>query len=94
MTSSNKKAPRNKSPRNRSRNKASHNKGSHHQSGDSQAAGHDSSNDQGTDNIITGILEMHPRGYGFIRDRENDYCLLYTSPSPRDATLSRMPSSA
>ena len=22
------------------------------------------------------------------------YCLLYTSPSPRDATLSRMPSSA
>ena len=26
-------------------------------------------------------------------DREND-CLLYTSPSPRDATLSRMPSSA
>ena len=25
---------------------------------------------------------------------ENDDCLLYTSPSPRDATLSRMPSSA
>ena len=24
----------------------------------------------------------------------NMYCLLYTSPSPRDATLSRMPSSA
>ena len=24
----------------------------------------------------------------------NDVCLLYTSPSPRDATLSRMPSSA
>ena len=24
----------------------------------------------------------------------NIYCLLYTSPSPRDATLSRMPSSA
>ena len=24
----------------------------------------------------------------------NSYCLLYTSPSPRDATLSRMPSSA
>ena len=24
----------------------------------------------------------------------NGYCLLYTSPSPRDATLSRMPSSA
>ena len=26
--------------------------------------------------------------------RESDDCLLYTSPSPRDATLSRMPSSA
>ena len=29
---------------------------------------------------------------GFRRD--DDVCLLYTSPSPRDATLSRMPSSA
>ena len=28
-------------------------------------------------------------------DQEYEYtCLLYTSPSPRDATLSRMPSSA
>ena len=28
-------------------------------------------------------------------DDDDDYdCLLYTSPSPRDATLSRMPSSA
>ena len=26
--------------------------------------------------------------------RAMDICLLYTSPSPRDATLSRMPSSA
>ena len=26
--------------------------------------------------------------------KEGDGCLLYTSPSPRDATLSRMPSSA
>ena len=26
--------------------------------------------------------------------RTGDNCLLYTSPSPRDATLSRMPSSA
>ena len=26
--------------------------------------------------------------------RQVDICLLYTSPSPRDATLSRMPSSA
>ena len=27
-------------------------------------------------------------------DKVVDSCLLYTSPSPRDATLSRMPSSA
>ena len=31
------------------------------------------------------ILDLRPKGLG---------CLLYTSPSPRDATLSRMPSSA
>ena len=30
---------------------------------------------------------------GFV-ERRKDSCLLYTSPSPRDATLSRMPSSA
>ena len=30
---------------------------------------------------------------GFSMD-DLDICLLYTSPSPRDATLSRMPSSA
>ena len=30
----------------------------------------------------------------FIRDPQTYDCLLYTSPSPRDATLSRMPSSA
>ena len=29
-----------------------------------------------------------------LRDAERTICLLYTSPSPRDATLSRMPSSA
>ena len=29
-----------------------------------------------------------------IRDGKSFTCLLYTSPSPRDATLSRMPSSA
>ena len=35
--------------------------------------------------------------WDFSKDLVNDYlkaCLLYTSPSPRDATLSRMPSSA
>ena len=29
-----------------------------------------------------------------IRQQLHKLCLLYTSPSPRDATLSRMPSSA
>ena len=29
-----------------------------------------------------------------IKQCSYDLCLLYTSPSPRDATLSRMPSSA
>ena len=29
-----------------------------------------------------------------LRGRLRNACLLYTSPSPRDATLSRMPSSA
>ena len=30
----------------------------------------------------------------FVQVVWDDTCLLYTSPSPRDATLSRMPSSA
>ena len=30
----------------------------------------------------------------FLRVGDPESCLLYTSPSPRDATLSRMPSSA
>ena len=36
-------------------------------------------------------------GFGndtLVGNSQNDTCLLYTSPSPRDATLSRMPSSA
>ena len=36
------------------------------------------------------IIQSLP-DYGFAKDAT---CLLYTSPSPRDATLSRMPSSA
>ena len=34
------------------------------------------------------------RGRRFENFYVNSGCLLYTSPSPRDATLSRMPSSA
>ena len=39
--------------------------------------------------------EIVPR-HTYLNIKENQYytCLLYTSPSPRDATLSRMPSSA
>ena len=37
------------------------------------------------------FLGMQP-GWDYTRDTSS--CLLYTSPSPRDATLSRMPSSA
>ena len=39
----------------------------------------------------------HNTGKGHVAFHKGDYydaCLLYTSPSPRDATLSRMPSSA
>ena len=37
-------------------------------------------------------IHIHPP-YGISEEKGMD-CLLYTSPSPRDATLSRMPSSA
>ena len=39
---------------------------------------------------------LGPKIYDGLVDYDNDgkICLLYTSPSPRDATLSRMPSSA
>ena len=39
------------------------------------------------------LNELNVRTHGSLADGVND-CLLYTSPSPRDATLSRMPSSA
>ena len=39
-----------------------------------------------------GVLPSRPEtGYGYVRCGD---CLLYTSPSPRDGLLSRMPSSA
>ena len=43
------------------------------------------------------ILDNHPDGYQYMNDAINyinNACLLYTSPSPRDRTRSRMPSSA
>ena len=39
------------------------------------------------------ILSTYEAGLQ-LRGTEVKACLLYTSPSPRDATLSRMPSSA
>ena len=41
--------------------------------------------------IKTGKYE---EAQSFLESLTRKYCLLYTSPSPRDATLSRMPSSA
>ena len=38
-------------------------------------------------------LAQHPR-IRYIKDASTNTCLLYTSPSPRDRTRSRMPSSA
>ena len=43
------------------------------------------------------VKELVERGYqviAFARERSGVGCLLYTSPSPRDGLLSRMPSSA
>ena len=43
--------------------------------------------------ILTGLsLALHVCSKSLLT--EDNVCLLYTSPSPRDATLSRMPSSA
>ena len=42
-----------------------------------------------TGNLQFQVVRYKPKGFGQRRP-----CLLYTSPSPRDATLSRMPSSA
>ena len=40
------------------------------------------------------IGDANPIYYDAEHAKESEACLLYTSPSPRDATLSRMPSSA
>ena len=39
-------------------------------------------------------IDLSRAGGIFIENDKTEVCLLYTSPSPRDATLSRMPSSA
>ena len=45
--------------------------------------------------VATGVLRLSPESLDIVKNgRSLKGCLLYTSPSPRDATLSRMPSSA
>ena len=46
--------------------------------------------------VFAGNIDMRTAGSmaGLATDIHLIICLLYTSPSPRDATLSRMPSSA
>ena len=56
----------------------------------------------GPPNLIRATVELDVNGVGSGVDRAEDVgdslatlaCLLYTSPSPRDRTRSRMPSSA
>ena len=40
------------------------------------------------------FTDKYVDGAGTVTLSSNSYCLLYTSPSPRDGLLSRMPSSA
>ena len=47
--------------------------------------------DNATIEVTDGIISYVGPSRGEMRD---GYCLLYTSPSPRDGLLSRMPSSA
>ena len=53
---------------------------------------------QGYDSVVVGpargVLYQRAGEAGVSVMALNMSCLLYTSPSPRDATLSRMPSSA
>ena len=49
-------------------------------------------NDKGLDIDIVNIINSN--NYSFSFYTYGGYCLLYTSPSPRDQSGSRMPSSA
>ena len=53
-------------------------------------------NNGGAQATNVSLTDSLPAGITFTADTttQGSYCLLYTSPSPRDATLSRMPSSA
>ena len=43
---------------------------------------------------LPGVGDVGKNAIELLNEANNATCLLYTSPSPRDATLSRMPSSA
>ena len=45
-------------------------------------------------NIKSALLDSELLMANVLNKSREHICLLYTSPSPRDATLSRMPSSA
>ena len=63
-----------------------------HNDGDDHAHGHDDVRARGRDDAHVphhGHDDAHARGRDDVHA-----CLLYTSPSPRDGLLSRMPSSA
>ena len=51
---------------------------------------------EGINDYIDSKEESEKTGLGFVQseDEQLKVCLLYTSPSPRDGLLSRMPSSA
>ena len=40
------------------------------------------------------VLELNKGEFSYSLKAKNNFCLLYTSPSPRDKRQSRMPSSA
>ena len=44
--------------------------------------------------ITKSFLARKPMGGFYLKDKKIFACLLYTSPSPRDLSTSRMPSSA
>ena len=50
--------------------------------------------DSGSDELATVVAQLKDDPNLLVWETYNEPCLLYTSPSPRDATLSRMPSSA
>ena len=50
--------------------------------------------DSGNDRYSTEVVLQNYGGTMTMLDTRNSGCLLYTSPSPRDRSLSRMPSSA